>query len=100
MYVLLADDERGLADAIAEILRDHHYQVDVVYDGLGALEYARQADYDAFICDVMLPGMNGYDVVRSMRRDGISTPTIMLTARTSLADKVTGLDAGADDYLT
>ncbi len=100
MYLLLADDERSLADAIAVILRDHNYQVDVVNDGLSALDYARAADYDAFICDVMLPGMNGYDVVRTMRREGISTPTIMLTARTSLADKVTGLDAGADDYLT
>ncbi len=100
MNILLADDEKRLANAIAQILKENKYQVDVVYDGQSALDYICNAEYDAFICDVMLPGMSGYEVVREARRQGINTPTIMLTARTSLADKVTGLDAGADDYLT
>ena len=100
MNVLLAEDERRLADAIAQILKANRYQVDVAYNGTDALAYIEAGDYDVFVCDVMLPGMNGFDVVREMRHAGISTPTIMLTARTSLADKVTGLDAGADDYLT
>lgn len=100
MNVLLAEDERRLANAIAQILKKNKYQVDVAYDGNEALDYALEGEYDVFVCDVMLPGMNGFDVVREIRRQGVNTPTIMLTARTSLADKVTGLDAGADDYLT
>ena len=100
MNVLLAEDERRLANAIAQILRENKYQVDVAYDGTQALSFALECEYDVFVCDVMLPGMNGFDIVKEIRRQGVSTPTIMLTARTSLADKVTGLDAGADDYLT
>lgn len=100
MNVLLAEDERRLADAIAQILRENRYQVDVAYNGTDALDYVKGETYDVFICDVMLPGANGLDIVREMRHAGISTPTIMLTARTSLADKVAGLDSGADDYLT
>ena len=100
MNLLLAEDERRLAGAIAQILRENKYQVDVAYDGADALAYALEGDYDAFICDVMLPLKNGFDVVGELRAAGVSTPTIMLTARTSLADKVAGLDAGADDYLT
>lgn len=100
MNVLIAEDEHRLANAVAQILRENKYQVDVAYTGTDALDYAVDGDYDVFVCDVMLPGMNGFDIVKEMRRKGINTPTIMLTARTSLADKVTGLDAGADDYLT
>ena len=100
MNVLLAEDERRLADAIAKILRENKYQVEVAYDGASALACALECEYDAFVCDVMLPQKNGFEIVKEMRAKGISTPTIMLTARTSLADKVTGLDAGADDYLT
>lgn len=100
MNVLIAEDERGLANAVAKILRDNKYQVDVVYDGNDALAYMTGGDYDVFVCDVMLPGMDGYQIVREVRRANINTPIIMLTARTSLADKVTGLDAGADDYMT
>ena len=74
--------------------------VDVVYNGTDALAYVTGAHYDAFICDVMLPGMSGFDVVRQARAAGASTPIIMLTARTATMDKVTGLDAGADDYMT
>ena len=100
MNILLAEDEQRLANAVAQILKEHKYQVDVVYDGQDAFDYVTGGDYDAFVCDVMLPGMDGYTIVREARHAGVNTPTIMLTARTSLADKVTGLDSGADDYLT
>ena len=100
MNILLAEDEQRLANAVAQILKEHKYQVDVVYNGKDAFDYVTGGDYDAFVCDVMLPGMDGYTIVREARHAGVNTPTIMLTARTSLADKVTGLDAGADDYLT
>ncbi len=100
MNVLIAEDEKRLADAIAQILRGHRYQVDVAYNGTDALAYAKEGAYDVFVCDVMLPGKNGFDIVRELRHEGVNTPTIMLTARASLADKVAGLDAGADDYLT
>lgn len=100
MNVLIAEDERGLANAVAKILRDNKYQADVVYNGNDAVAYALDGDYDVFICDVMLPGKDGYEIVRELRRQNVNTPIIMLTARTSLSDKVTGLDAGADDYMT
>ena len=100
MNILIAEDEQRLANALAQILRENRYQVDAVYNGTDALFYMEQGDYDAFVCDVMLPGMNGFDIVRELRRKGINTPTIMLTARTSLNDKITGLDSGADDYMT
>ncbi len=100
MNVLIAEDEQRLANAIAQILKEHKYQVDVVYNGNDALAYTEAEDYDVFVCDVMLPGVNGFEIVKEMRRRGDNTPTIMLTARTSLSDKVTGLDAGADDYMT
>ncbi len=100
MNILLAEDERRLANAVGQIFKEHKYQVDIVYDGRSALDYVTAGDYDVFVCDVMLPGMDGYSIVREARHAGVNTPTIMLTARTSLADKVTGLDAGADDYLT
>lgn len=100
MNVLIAEDEKRLANAVAQILRENGYQVDVAYNGNDALYYATDGDYDVFVCDVMLPGMDGFEIVRQMRKQGVNTPIIMLTARTSLTDKVTGLDAGADDYLT
>lgn len=100
MNVLIAEDEQRLADAIAQILRENKYQVDVAYNGNDGLAYALDGDYDVFVCDVMLPGMSGFEIVKELRRKNVNTPIIMLTARTSLADKVTGLDAGADDYLT
>ncbi len=100
MNVLIAEDERRLANAIAQILQENKYQVDVTYTGTDALAYIDAGEYDVFVCDVMLPGMNGFEIVKEMRRKGDNTPTIMLTARTSLSDKVTGLDSGADDYMT
>lgn len=100
MYILVVEDERNLADAICQILRDDGNRTDVTYDGPTGLTMAKTGMYDAIILDVMLPGMDGLEVVRETRRSGISTPIMMLTARTSTTDKVDGLDAGADDYMT
>lgn len=100
MNVLVVEDERNLADAICQILRDEGIHTEVTYDGMTALTLAKGGTYDAIVLDIMLPGMNGLDVVREARRAGVSTPVLMLTARTSTTDKVDGLDAGADDYMT
>ncbi len=94
MNVLVIEDERNLADAIVKILENE------TYDGKAGLTCAKSGLYDAIILDVMLPGMSGYDVVNQMRHADISTPVLMLTALTSTEDKVRGLDAGADDYMT
>lgn len=100
MNALVVEDERNLADAICQILADEGTRADVTYDGPTGLSMARTGSYDAIILDVMLPGMDGLELVRELRRSGISTPVLMLTARTSTQDKVNGLDAGADDYMT
>ena len=89
-----------MAQALCEILRQENYEVDCCYDGLSGLEAAESGMYDAMILDVMLPKMNGFDVAQQLRRDGVHTPILMLTAKAELDDKVTGLDSGADDYLT
>lgn len=99
MRLLLADDEQELTDALSVILTYNKYSVDVVYDGQDALDYALTGDYDGLILDVMMPKMNGFDVLRVLRAEGITTPVIMLTAKSQLQDKIEGLDAGADDYL-
>lgn len=100
MNVLVVEDERNLADAIVKILEDEGYNAEATYDGKAGLTCAKSGFYDAIILDVMLPGMSGYDVVNKMRHAGVSTPVLMLTARTSTEDKVRGLDSGADDYMT
>ena len=100
MNILVVEDERNLADAIVRILTDDSYNAEATYDGRSGLRSALSGSYDAIILDVMLPGMSGYDIAHEMRRQGVSTPVLMLTARTSTSDKVAGLDAGADDYLT
>ncbi len=100
MNVLVVEDERNLADAICQILKDEGFRADVTYDGPTGLSMTKSGMYDAIVLDVMLPGMSGIDVVREARRAGVSTPILMLTARTSTTDKVDGLDAGADDYMT
>lgn len=100
MHILIVEDERALSDAIAQLLKDQHYEVDCVYDGRSGLDYARSAQYDLIILDVMLPEMNGFDVVKTMRKEKISTPVLILTAREAVSDKITGLDCGADDYMT
>lgn len=100
MNVLVVEDERNLADAIVKILEDEGYNAEATYDGKAGLTCAKSGLYDAIVLDVMLPGTSGYDVVNKMRHAGVSTPVLMLTARTSTEDKVRGLDSGADDYMT
>ncbi|MEM7539680.1 MAG: response regulator transcription factor [Chloroflexota bacterium] len=99
MRILLVEDEMGIAKFVHQGLTESNYAVDVAYDGLSGLEYARSVDYDVLILDIMLPQMNGLDLLRELRRQGYQTPTLMLTARDTIDDRVDGLDAGADDYL-
>ena len=100
MQILIVEDEVSLARAIKRILEQKGYFADMVHDGLSGIEYAKGMPYHLIILDVMLPKMDGFEVVRKLRRDGINTPILMLTARTATADKVTGLNYGADDYMT
>ncbi len=100
MNILVVEDERNLADAIVKILQDDGYNAEAVYDGKAGLMSGKSGLYDAIVLDVMLPQMNGYEVVNELRHSDISTPVLMLTAKTSTSDKVEGLDAGADDYMT
>lgn len=100
MQILIVEDEVRLADALAQILREQKYIVDVVYDGRDGFDYAASGQYDVIILDVMLPFMDGYQVVRRLRSQRIQTPVLMLTAKDELQDKVRGLDCGADDYMT
>lgn len=99
MRLLLADDEREFSRALAAILKHNNYSVDVVYDGADALDYALCGEYDGLILDVMMPKLNGVEVLRELREQGITTPVLMLTARSEIPDRIQGLDAGADDYL-
>lgn len=100
MRLLLVEDEKRMAQALCEILRLEKYEVDHYTDGLDGLAAIESDIYDIIILDVMLPGMNGYDIAKKARQNGIRTPILMLTARAEIDDKVTGLDSGADDYLT
>ena len=100
MKVLVVDDEVKLADVVAELLRRNKYVVDVVYDGEDGYFYASKGDYDVVVLDVMLPGMDGFEVVQKLRRDKCNVPVLMLTAKDEVSSRVKGLDCGADDYLT
>lgn len=100
MRILLVEDEIELSDALKQILINNKYNVDTVYDGEDGLSYALTDIYDLIILDIMLPKINGLMVLKQLRRQGISTPIIMLTAKSQIEDKVVGLDLGADDYLT
>ena len=100
MNVLVIEDERNLADAIVHILEGDSYHAEAFYDGRSGLRAALSGTCDAIVLDVMLPGMDGTELVHELRRQGIAVPVLMLTARTSTDDKVRGLDAGADDYMT
>ena len=100
MNILIVEDEKRLADALAHILFEEKYKVDVVNDGAEGLDYALSGIYDCIILDIMLPSMNGFDVCLELRRKKITTPVLMLTAKDTVSDKVKGLDAGADDYMT
>jgi two-component system, OmpR family, response regulator len=99
MRVLVAEDDNGLCDVLSRGLREHEYVVDAVRDGQDAVRYLRSYSYELVILDWRMPGMSGLDVVRWMRRNNQPVPVLMLTARDAHADRVTGLDEGADDYL-
>ena len=100
MKVLIVEDERALADALEHIVRRAGYAADAVYNGTDALAQAMEGDYDVIVLDVMLPDMDGFQIVSRLRARGNPTPVLMLTARADVSDKVTGLNAGADDYMT
>lgn len=100
MKILIVEDEVRLAETLGQIMLEQKYNVDIVHDGESGLDYALSSTYDVIVLDVMLPKMNGFDIVRSMREQKNATPVILLTARDETADKITGLDCGADDYMT
>ena len=100
MRILVVEDEIELADTLAEILKRNRYTVDCVYTGENGLEYGLTGLYDCILLDIMLPVMDGITVLKSLRKNGISTPVMLLTARSEIEDKINGLDCGADDYLT
>ena len=99
MRVLLIEDEKGLSAAIVRMLRREHFEADAAFTGPDGLDCALAGGYDAIILDVMLPGMDGFAVLEQIRREGIGTPVLMLTARSELEDRVRGLTGGADYYL-
>jgi len=99
MRILIIEDETYLAEALTHILRKNNYSADAVNDGLAGLDNALTGIYDLILLDIMLPGMDGISVLKNIRKAGISTPVILLTAKGEVSDKVTGLDCGADDYL-
>ena len=100
MRLLLAEDEKALSRALTTILERNNYSVDAVYDGETALEYLKSDNYDGVILDIMMPGIDGIAVLREIRRQGSLIPVLLLTAKSEIDDKVLGLDAGANDYLT
>jgi DNA-binding response OmpR family regulator len=100
MRILLVEDEKGVANFIKKGLEEEYYSIDHSTDAEGGLLFLEVNSYDLIILDVMMPGMNGFELCRKIRQKGIRSPILMLTARDSVKDKVNGLDSGADDYLT
>ena len=100
MRILVVEDEKHLNRIISEAVEDEGYSVDSCYNGVEALEYLACADYDVIILDVMMPKMNGLELVRRLRSEGNNTPVLFLTARDAVADRVEGLESGGDYYLT
>lgn len=99
MRILIVEDERHLAEALTQILKKHHFSADAVHDGRSGLDYAESGIYDLILLDIMLPEMDGISVLKALRRQNISVPVILLTAKGEIGDQVTGLDHGADDYI-
>ena len=99
MRILIVEDELHLAEALAQILKKNNYTVDIVNDGEAGLDNALSNIYDVIILDIMLPIMDGITILKQVRKEGIETPVILLTAKGEISDKVIGLDSGADDYL-
>lgn len=100
MRLLLAEDEKELAAALCVILKHNNYSVDAVHNGEDALCYLQNGNYDGAILDIMMPKLDGLSVLRKIREDGNGIPVLILTAKSDIDDRVEGLDAGADDYLT
>lgn len=100
MRLLIVEDEKRLADTLRQLLHRQGYTADVSYDGVSGLDNAMSGIYDLVILDVMLPGMNGFQVAQKLRQGGIVVPVLMLTAKSGLTDRIHGLDCGADYYLT
>ena len=100
MRILFAEDERSLSRAVTALLEKNNYSVDPVYDGEEALAYLEAGNYDAVIMDIMMPKVDGLEALRRLRQQGNAIPVLLLTAKSEVADKVTGLDMGANDYLT
>jgi two-component system copper resistance phosphate regulon response regulator CusR len=99
MHVLVVEDERSLAQFLRKGLEENGHAVDVAYDGEEGEELARGSDYDAVILDIMLPGQDGFEVVRKLRAEGVQAPVLFLSARFELGDRIRALDLGGDDYL-
>ena len=100
MRILLAEDERSLSRALVALLEKNNYSADAVYDGEEALAYLEAGNYDGLILDIMMPKLDGLEVLRRLREQGNPIPVLLLTAKAEVEDKVTGLDTGANDYLT
>ena len=100
MRLLYAEDEISMSEAVVDILTYHKYTVDAVYDGEEALDYATSQEYDGIILDIMMPRMDGLQVLKKLRALGNTTPVLLLTAKTEVSDRIEGLDLGADDYLS
>ena len=99
MRILIAEDEAAIAKALSTLLERNKYSVDVVHTGTDALDYILATPYDALVLDIMMPGLDGLEVLRRARAEGVTTPALFLTAKSEIEDRVAGLDAGADDYL-
>lgn len=99
MRILVVEDEKRMAETLADILSEQRYDVDIVHDGISGYDYASSGQYDAVVMDIMLPAMDGLEILTRLRRERDATPVLLLTAKDDVSDKVRGLDAGADDYL-
>ncbi|XEC96092.1 response regulator transcription factor [Paenibacillus tarimensis] len=99
MRILIVEDEIHLAEALTQILKKHNYSVDAVHDGRAGLDNALSGIYDLLLLDIMLPEIDGISLLQSIRKEGLSTPVVLLTAKGEISDKVKGLDYGADDYV-
>lgn len=100
MRILIVEDEKEIVDGLAGILKGEGFLTDTVYDGEEGLDYIRTNMYEMILLDVMLPNMNGFEIVKKIRAEGIATPVIFLTAKSQVEDKIQGLNLGGDDYLT
>ncbi|MGL5383624.1 MAG: response regulator transcription factor [Culicoidibacterales bacterium] len=100
MRILIIEDEQSLASAMATVLQKHNYLVDTCFDGAEGLLFAQTQLYDVIICDLMLPTLDGHKIIRTLRQEANPVPILILTAKNTSDDTITGLDAGADDYLT